>query len=80
MRILFAKVTGHGLHQHYRAAFQRLLKTVELQYLPKLRDCGDEDATVVLHKLQAYMSQSQYLNPPQGSMIPLNDESSRTRA
>lgn len=71
------QTAGHSLYKHYQRAFEKLLRTILREYLPKLSQLRDESIGSVVTKLNSYIQDRTFLSPPEGSVFPVSDESAR---
>ena len=80
----FLQVAGHALCRAYRGQFLKLMLYVKEQVVPGLqadqaRD-PNKDAAAVTSRLELYIAEQKYAQPPVGSVLVEADSSSALRA
>jgi nucleoporin GLE1 len=76
----FLNTAGYGMNRAYGAQFVKMLHSLYDGFLPDLAAHGDPDARAVGTRLRTYLERTQYCEVPEGREIPVQDESSYTRA
>jgi len=76
----FLNTAGYSMNRKYGAQFVKMLHSLYDAFLPDLAGHGDPDARAVGTRLKTYLERAQYLEMPEGREIPVQDESSYTRA
>jgi len=76
----FLNTAGRAMHAAYGGQFVKLLHSLYDAFLPDLAAHGDPDARAVGTRLRTYLERAQYAEAPEGRDLPLQDESSYTRA
>jgi nucleoporin GLE1 len=72
----FLKVAGYRLHQAYGPQFIKVLAAISTQYVPKMQQVNDADARAATTRLMSYINQQEFRQPPEGRIMPDDDESS----
>lgn len=72
------------MHARYGRQFVKMLRYIHTYYVEPLQRelAGDEESDLgaVLTRLSVYLHQQQYLQSPEGRVMPLTDESAVTHA
>jgi hypothetical protein len=76
----FLNAGGSAMHARYGGQFVKMLHSLYDAFLPDLAAHGDPDARAVGARLRTYLERAQYASVPEGRELPLQDESSYTRA
>ena len=72
----FLKVAGYRLHQAYGGQFVKVLHTIVNEYVPRMQQQNDADARAATTRLLSYIHQQEFRQPPEGRVMPDDDESS----
>ncbi|KAL2635438.1 hypothetical protein R1flu_006917 [Riccia fluitans] len=76
----FLKTAGFRLYKTYPEPFRKLMNVIISDYLLSLKNNDDVDARAVVNRLETYLQTSQFVNSPEGRVMPVRDISSALRA
>lgn len=76
----FLKSAGFRLYGSYGRQFHKLLVLISGEFLRRLEGAGDQDVRAAHTRIRSYLDDREFLEQPEGRVMPMEDQSSLIRA